>query len=79
MTGTWVELRCGTIWVFNSDGTGKKDGKQDFKYAAISNKVVIYYGTDYYGHPYDYISNGNTVMLLPIGGSTAGHVLTKRN
>jgi hypothetical protein len=78
MTGTWVELKCGITWVFNSDGTGK-DGNQDFKYAALSNKVVIYYGTNNYGHAYEYISNGNTVLLTPLGGSTDGHVLTKRN
>jgi hypothetical protein len=79
MTGTWVELNCGKIWVFNSDGTGKC-GNVDFKYASSNDNVIIYLGTREYGDAYDYIKmgGGNTVMLLPIG-NTGGHVLTKRN
>jgi len=77
LVGTWVDL-SGQTWVFNSDGTGTS-GRTTFKYTAFSNKTVIYYGSNSYGSAYDYIfsPNGNTVMLLPMNGSS--YALTKKD
>ena len=73
IVGRWVAAN-GDTWVFNQDGTGSR-GNNNFRYSAISQKLVIHQGTS--GTSYDYVfsQDGSTLLITNPGG--AGHILQK--
>ena len=86
LIGRWVDEFRGATWIFNSNGTGSRDG-HTFMFGAASGKLILY-GHHFHRsedriHPFDFYvsSDGNTIILIRNGWttSTGSFVLRKSN
>ena len=84
LVGTWIRedngSLNGTIWIFNSDGTGSWQGTST-RYGVAANKLIVLRQNSDYVYSYEYFisTDGKTLILLYTHqGTTEGMLFRKR-